>query len=136
MIIELGLAFNNKSAITLVYQYSRVPGCYSYSTIVIDWVRLPWVLPTYTDYRIYCIARITLLYNSLSCIFLLLYEKIVVKTQRNSTHLNSTKSNSKSNFVGLDSVATWNPPHTTHPHTNFSVTSRQARELKFGTETH
>ena len=65
----------------------------------------------------------------------------IVKTQRNSTQLNSTQSNCKSNFVGLDTVLTWNPPHPTHPtppHAtpNFSVTSRPARELKFGTDTH
>ena len=40
----------------------------------------------------------------------------IVKTQRNSTQLNSTQSNSKSNFVGLDIVLTWNPPHPPHHH--------------------
>ena len=40
----------------------------------------------------------------------------IVNTQRNSTQLNSTQSNSKSNFVGLDTVATWNPPPH-HPQT-------------------
>ena len=35
----------------------------------------------------------------------------IVKTQRNSTQLNSTQSNCKSNFVGLEIVLTWNPPH-------------------------
>ena len=60
------------------------------------------------------------------------HQPFIVKTQRNST-----QSNSKSNFVGLDIVLTWNPPHPTHPpRTNFSVTSRPARELKFGTDTH
>ena len=58
----------------------------------------------------------------------------IVKTQRNSTQLNSKQL--KSNFVGLDIVATWNPPPHHYPHTNFSVTSRPARELKFGTDTH
>ena len=33
----------------------------------------------------------------------------------NVTQLNSTQSNYKSNFVGLDTVATWNPPY--HPQT-------------------
>ena len=52
----------------------------------------------------------------------------------NVTQLNSTQLKQlKSNFVGLDSVVTWNPPH---PGPNFSVTSRPARELKFGTDTH
>ena len=49
----------------------------------------------------------------------------------NVTQLNSKQL--KNNFVGLDTVATWNPPPTT---INFSVTSRPARELKFGTDTH
>ena len=40
----------------------------------------------------------------------------IVKTQHNSTKLNSTQSNCKSIFVGLDIVLTWNPPHPTPPH--------------------
>ena len=44
---------------------------------------------------------------------------------------NSTQSNSKQLALRLDTVATWNPPHHhNHPPTNFSVTSRQAKELK------
>ena len=61
--------------------------------------------------------------------------EIFVKTQRNSTQLNLTQSNSKSNFVGLDIVLTWNPPPH-HPTPNFSGTSRPARKLKFCTDTH
>ena len=38
---------------------------------------------------------------------------IFVKTQRNSTKLNSKQL--KSNFVGVDIVATWNPHHPTPP---------------------
>ena len=60
----------------------------------------------------------------------------IVKTQRNSTQLNSTQSNSKSNFVGLDIVPTCSPTPPTTTTTNFSGTSRPARELKFGTDTH
>ena len=56
----------------------------------------------------------------------------IVKTQLNSTQLISKKL--KSNFVGLDIVLTCNPHH--QPTHNFSVTSRPARELKFGTDTH
>ena len=53
----------------------------------------------------------------------------------NVTQLNSTQLKKlKSNFVGLDIVLTWNPPHP--PTINFSGTSRPARKLKFGTETH
>ena len=37
------------------------------------------------------------------------YMKILSKP--NVTQLNSTQSNCKSNFVGLDIVLTWNPPH-------------------------
>ena len=57
----------------------------------------------------------------------------------NVTQLNSTQQKQlKSNFVGLDIVATWNPPHATPSHATpkFSVTSRPARERKFGTDTH
>ena len=61
-----------------------------------------------------------------------------MKYCQNPTKLDSTQLYSKqlkSNFLGLDIIATWNPPpHYTH--TNFSVTSRPARELKFGTDTH
>ena len=52
---------------------------------------------------------------------------VVVKTQRNSTQLNLTL---KQLALELDTVVTWNP------HTNFSGTSRPARELKIGTYTH
>ena len=53
----------------------------------------------------------------------------------NVTQLNSTQLKQlKSNFVGLDTVATWNPPPP--PHTNLSVTSRPPRKLKFCTDTH
>ena len=48
----------------------------------------------------------------------------------NVTQLNSKQL--KRNFVGLDTV----PTCSTHPTTNFSGTSRPARELKFGTDTH
>ena len=44
--------------------------------------------------------------------------------------LNSTQSNSNLG-LRLDIAVTWNPPST-----NFSDTSRPARELKFGTDTH
>ena len=40
---------------------------------------------------------------------------VIVKTQRNSTQLNSTQSNCKSNFVWLDIVLTWNPNTPPHP---------------------
>ena len=56
----------------------------------------------------------------------------IVKTQRNSTQLKVTL---KQLALELDIVATCSPPH--HPtHTNFSATSRPARKLKFGTDTH
>ena len=55
----------------------------------------------------------------------------------NVTQLSSTQLKQlKSNFVGLDIVLTWNPPPPPHPTPNFSGTSRPARELKFGTDTH
>ena len=56
--------------------------------------------------------------------------KLLSEPNPNSTQLNSKQL--KSNFVGLDIVLTWNSPTTP----NFSVTSRPARELKFGTDTH
>ena len=58
----------------------------------------------------------------------------IVKTQRNSTQLNPTL---KQLALELDIVVkcSTTPPH--HPTTtNFSATSRPARELKFGTDTH
>ena len=60
----------------------------------------------------------------------------IVKTQRNSTQLNSTKATQKQlrwvrHSTHLEPTHT---THTTHPTTiNFSGTSRPARELKFGT---
>ena len=49
---------------------------------------------------------------------------------------NSTQSNSKQLVLRLDIAATLNPPPPHHPPTNFSVTFRQAGELKFGTHKH
>ena len=61
---------------------------------------------------------------------------------QNPTQLNSTQLNSKATSVGVRHSShvfhdhpTTPPPHQ-HPTTNFSSTSRQARELKFGTDTH
>ena len=52
----------------------------------------------------------------------------------NATQLNTTL---KQLALELDIVVTCTPPHPTHPTTtNFSATSRPARELKFGTDTH
>ena len=48
------------------------------------------------------------------------------------TQLNPTQRNSKRLALRLDTVATRNPPKH---YTNFSDTSRPARELKFGTNT-
>ena len=48
----------------------------------------------------------------------------IVKTQRNST-----QSNSKATSVGVR-----NSSHVFHPTTNYSATSRPARELKLGTD--
>ena len=48
------------------------------------------------------------------------------------TQLNPTQRNSKGLALRLYTVATRNPPKH---HTNFSDTSRPARELKFGTNT-
>ena len=57
---------------------------------------------------------------------------IFVKTQRNSTQRKATL---KQLALELDTVVTWNPPpHPTTP--NFSATSRPARELKLGNNTH
>ena len=54
----------------------------------------------------------------------------IVKTQRNSTQLNS-----KATSVGVrHSSHVFHPP--TPPNTNFSATSRPTRELIFGTDTH
>ena len=58
--------------------------------------------------------------------------KQIVKTQRNSTQLKATL---KQLALELDTVVTCST-HPTHPTTNFSTTSRPARELKFGTDTH
>ena len=53
----------------------------------------------------------------------------IVKTQRNSTQ-------SKTTNVGVrHSSHVFHPP-TPPPNTNFPATSRPARELKFGTDTH
>ena len=54
---------------------------------------------------------------------------------QNPTQLNSTRNNSKVTSVGVrHSSQVFHPtPPTT---TNFSATSRPARELKFGTDTH
>ena len=60
-------------------------------------------------------------------------DQFVVKTQRNSTQLNATL---KQLALELDIVVTCTPPHPPHPTTNFSTTSRPARELKFCTDTH
>ena len=58
----------------------------------------------------------------------------IVKTQRNSTQLNPTL---KQLALELDTVVTCStPPHHRPTTTNFSATSRPARELKFGTDTH
>ena len=59
----------------------------------------------------------------------------IVKTQRNSTQLNPTL---KQLALELDTVVTCStPPHHHHPTTtNFPATSRPARELQFGTDTH
>ena len=60
-----------------------------------------------------------------------------ILSKPNVTQLNSTQLKQlKSNFVGLDIVLTWNPPHHPPPTINFSVTSRAARRLKFGTDNH
>ena len=64
-------------------------------------------------------------------ILIIFFKKIIVKTQRNSTQLNATL---KQLALELDTGVTRTPPHP--PPTNFSPTSRQARELKFGTDTH
>ena len=59
----------------------------------------------------------------------------IVKTQRNSTQLNPTL---KQLALELDIVVTCSttpPPHPTPP-TNYPDSSRPARELKFGTDTH
>ena len=53
---------------------------------------------------------------------------LIVKTQRNSTQRNS-----KATSVGVRHSSHVYP---TPPTTNFSATSRPARELKFGTDTH
>ena len=52
---------------------------------------------------------------------------LVVKTPTPTQH-NTT--------VGFDMKMTLQTPPTTHHHRNFSGTSRRARELKFGTDTH
>ena len=57
----------------------------------------------------------------------------IVKTQRNSTQLKTTL---KQLALELDIVVTCSPPPHHPTTTNFSATSRPARELKFGTDTH
>ena len=51
---------------------------------------------------------------------------------------NATQLNSKATSVGVKHSSHVYPTHPTHPTTttNFSATSRPARELKFGTDTH
>ena len=57
-----------------------------------------------------------------------------VKTQHNSTQLNSTKATQKQlRWVRHSTHLEPTPPHPTHTTPNFSGTSRPARELKFGT---
>ena len=72
----------------------------------------------------------------LSAKFLRNRTEAVVKTQRNSTELILTQNNSKSNFVEVRHSSHLAPTTTTPPHTNFSVTSRPTRKLKFCTDTH
>ena len=60
---------------------------------------------------------------------------VIVKTHRNSTQLNSTKATQKQ-LRWVRHSTHLEPTHTTHTTINFSVPSRRARELKFGTETH
>ena len=55
---------------------------------------------------------------------------VIVKAQ-----LNSTQSNAMQLGLSLDIVAAANPPNPPHTH-KFLATSRQARKLKFGTDTH
>ena len=57
------------------------------------------------------------------------FEEFIVKTQRNSTQLNS-----KATSVGVRHSSHVYPTHPTPP--TFSNTSRPARELQFGTDTH
>ena len=56
----------------------------------------------------------------------------IVKTQPNSTQINSKQIQSK--FVEVRHSSPLKP--TTHTTQKFSVTSRQARELKLGKDTH
>ena len=56
----------------------------------------------------------------------------IVKTQRNSTQLKTTL---KQLALELYTVVTCSTHHPTTTK-NFSATSRPARELKFGTDTH
>ena len=57
-------------------------------------------------------------------------DPLIVKTQRNST-----QNNSKATSVGVrHSSQVFPPPHP--PYHKLSATSRPARELKFGTDTH
>ena len=62
--------------------------------------------------------------NGVNCLHYLVLSK------PNATQLNSTL---KQLALELDTVVTCS---THHPTTNFSATSRPARELKFGTDTH
>ena len=70
------------------------------------------------------------------------YKIETILSKPNATQLNSKQL--KNNFVGLDIVVTWNAyisRGTSHisrgtSTPNFSGTSRPARELKFGTDTH
>ena len=52
------------------------------------------------------------------------------------TKRNSTQNNSEATSVGVRHSSQVFPPPPPHPTTNFPATSRPARELKFGTDTH
>ena len=59
---------------------------------------------------------------------LVMQGKVGKKRKKYCQNLNTT--------VGFDMKVTLQTPPTTTHHTNFSGTSRRARELKFGTDTH
>ena len=68
--------------------------------------------------------------NRVNCInYLVLY-------CQNPTQLNSTQHNSKASSVGVRHSSHVFHPTPPTPRTNFPTTSRPARELKFGTDTH
>ena len=62
-----------------------------------------------------------------------IFEHNIVKTQRNSTQLNSTKATQKQLHWVRHSTHLEPTPPTPPTTINFSGTSRPARELKFGT---